>query len=258
MDFLHITSRDNAIIKQINALRSSAKTRRQEGLFVLEGLRISSDACDNGVGISVLAVSERGFSKYKNEILRIKEKAEKCCLLSDSVFKKISETENPQGVITVCRIPLKNKKISPKKRYIGLENLQDPANLGAVARTAEALGTGGIVLTSNGCDPYSPKALRASMGTLLRMPLYFTNDIIGFAGENGLRTVACVVTPDADDIKDFSFADGDLLLIGNEGNGLTESTKDGADARITVKMHGRVESLNAAAAAAIALWEMCG
>ena len=256
-EFTEISSKENPVIKLCRALNDSSKKRRKEGLFVLEGLRICEDAYQNGVEIKALFVTESAFLKHKNIISRFSEKSEKCYMLSEDLFEKISDTLTPQGIIMIGVMP-KNSVFSDKTgKFIALENLQDPSNLGAVSRTAEALGVSGIIISSNGCDPYSPKALRASMGTLLRMPLFITDEIIGFCKEKGLRTIACVVDSNAESISDFSFSSGDVLLIGNEGNGLSDETKKNADHRITIRMSGKAESLNAAAAAAIAVWEMC-
>ena len=150
---------------------------------------------------------------------------------------------------------LTTTNIDKKGRYIGLENLSDPSNLGAIGRTAEALGVSGILVSGNSCDPYSPKALRASMGTLIRMPIFVCDNLIETISENGLNAYACVVDGDAAPISEINFKDGDVLLIGNEANGLTDEIKKNAKP-ITIPMRGNAESLNAAAAASIAMWEM--
>ena len=255
-DFLIVTSRENALIKQIIALQTSAKARKESGLYVLEGLRICSDAAENGEKFEKLIVSDSAVGKYAESINIFSDCAVQCVRIPDSLFKKISDTDSPQGILTLVKIPDICSTPIKSGRYIGLENLADPSNLGAISRTAEALGVSGIVLTQGSCDPFSPKALRASMGTLLRVPLYFTDDICKTAKEVGLRTIACVVDSDAEKISDIDFCDGDILLIGNEANGLTDVTKSFSDRRVTIPMKGNAESLNAAAAAAIAMWEM--
>ena len=128
--------------------------------------------------------------------------------------------------------------------------------MGAVSRTAEALGVSGIILNSNACDPYSPKSMRASMGTLLRMPIIILDDFSKDLCSIGLKTYACVVDKDAESITDINFSDGSVVIIGNEANGITEETKSAASKRITIKMQGLAESLNASVAAAISVWEM--
>jgi TrmH family RNA methyltransferase len=153
-------------------------------------------------------------------------------------------------------MPEKNTVIDPCGRYVALENINDPSNLGAVSRTAEALGVSGIILSANGCDPYSPKSLRASMGTLLRMPIIIMNDFVECIKNSGLKSYACVVDSNAKSITDVDFCDGSVVMIGNEANGLTTEAKAVASEKITIKMTGKAESLNAATAAAISIWEM--
>ncbi|MBR0466441.1 MAG: RNA methyltransferase [Clostridia bacterium] len=255
-DFTLISSRENPVVKQIIALQKSADNRKKAGLFVIEGLRICKDAIENNVKVSRLIVSKTALKKYNDDIKYLSDFAVFFNVVTDEIIGKISDTKSPQGIYMIVEIPKEVCKIDTKnKRYIALENVQDPSNLGAVTRTAEALGFGGIVLSGNGCDPFSPKALRASMGTLIRMPLYFTNSIIDFCKENGLKSVAMVVDKTATDIKDYSFSDNDIILIGNEANGLKEETIRDADQKVTIKMTGSAESLNAAAAAAIGMWE---
>lgn len=255
-EFIEISSKDNQLIKFVSLLQSSAKHRKINNLFVLEGLRICDDAYQNNIRFDKLIVTKSALKKYSEHINRFLTASENCYILKEDLFKKISDTNSPQGIIAVAHIPIFSEKISCKGRYIALENLSDPSNLGAIARTAEALGISGIILSSDSCDPYSPKSLRSSMGTLLRIPIYIVDNIIDFINQNGLRSFACVVDKDAASISDQNFKGGDVLLIGNEANGLSDNVKNAAIALITIKMQGKAESLNAAAAAAIAMWEM--
>lgn len=254
-DFVALSSRDNAVIKRINMLVSSADKRKEEGLFVIEGLRLCADAFENNARIKRLIVTKSAYEKYEKEIVKFAQKSEFCNIIPDSLAAKISDTKTPQGVFMAVYRPDSNAPFNKDKRYIALENLQDPSNLGAISRTAEALGFGGIILSAGCCDPFSPKALRASMGTLIRLSLVFAKDIATFCTDNGLNPVACVVDDSATDIKQFDFSPYDVLLIGNEANGLSDETKSKCRDKVTVRMLGKVESLNAAAAAAIAMWE---
>lgn len=254
-EFIEITSKDNSVIKLTTLLQNSSKQRNGEQLFVLEGLRICSDAFENNIVFEKLLVTKQALKRYEKQIYEFAEISNNCYLLSDDLFKKISDTDTPQGVIAIAKMPKFKYSVSKDGRYVALENISDPSNLGAIARSAEALGVSGIVL-SHGCDPYSPKSLRSSMGTLLRLPVYRTNDISKFVTENSLRSFACVVDKNADSISNFNFKNGDILIIGNEANGITADTANSADFRITIRMSGKAESLNAAAAASIAMWEM--
>lgn len=252
-----VSSKENSLIKLVSKLQKSASARRENGLFVLEGLRICDDAYQNGILFDKLIISKTADEKYSKNIEKFAEISKECYILPDSLFKKICDTTTPQGIIAIAKIPATNvKNILKTGRYIALENVADPANLGAVSRTAEALGVSGILLSSNSCDPYSPKALRASMGTLLRMPVILVEDFIGEIKKSGLKAYSCVVDRNAKSITDVEFSSGSAVIIGNEANGITEETKNASDEQITIRMSGKAESLNAAAAASIAMWEM--
>ena len=252
-----ITSKENGLVKLVSALQSSAKARQENGVFVLEGLRLCRDALENGVRFEKLIVSDSAWNRFQAEIAQFAENAEECFQIADSLVSKISDTKSPQGICAVCRMASKSPgEINPLGRYIALERVADPANLGAVARTAEAMGVSGLLISSDGCDPYSPKALRASMGTLLRLPIFILDNFAENLSKSGLTLYACVVDQSAAAIGRVAFSDGSAVIIGNEAAGITEQLKQQADQMITIPMRGSAESLNAAAAAAIAIWEM--
>ena len=210
----------------------------------------------NNIKFDKLIVTKDAFKKHNDIIKDFVSISDNCYFLREDLFKKISDTNSPQGIIAVANIPYKDSDILNKGKYIALENLSDPSNLGAIARTAEALGIDGIIVSSDCCDPYSPKCLRSSMGTLLRLPIYITNNIIEFINKNKLRAFACVVEKEATDISTVNFNNGDVILIGNEANGLTSDARNNSYDCVTIRMQGKAESLNAGAAAAIAMWEM--
>ncbi len=251
-----LSSRNNPRIKEACALKE-AQTRRRTGLFLLEGARLCFDAAANGTEILQLFVTEKAAEKYFREFSLLKEKAEQSFYINDSVAQKLADTKNPQGFFAVCR----EKKISPEIRsdgmYIFTDNIQNPDNLGAIVRTAEALGADGLIINS-GCDIYSPKAQRASMGALLRFPVIRTDDAVKLlvsCRNNGMKIFASVVYPEARKITDISPGGGSILVIGNEGNGVSEEILLISDERITIPMRGKAESLNASAAASILIWE---
>ncbi len=255
-EFKEITSKENSLIKLTSELQNSSKKRQETGLFVLEGLRICKDAYDNGIRFDKLIISKTAKEKYQSDISVLSSVSAECYLLPDSLFKKISQTDSPQGIIVLAEKP-ENKKLDFScGRFVGLENLQDPSNLGAIARSCEALGADGILLSKNCCDPFSPKSLRASMGTLLRIPVIILDDFANDIKKAGLKSFACVVDSNALSINKANFCDGSIVLIGNEANGLTEDTVNASDFKITIPMNGTAESLNASVAAAIAIWEM--
>lgn len=253
----YITAKDNQFVKRVVKLQSSARFRRESGMFVCEGLRLCNDAALSNIRFSALAVSDSALKKYPNDISVLESNSEMVYYVNDTVFSKMCDTATPQGVIGVVRIDdIISRPFDKNGKYIALENIQDPANLGAVSRTAEAFGVTGLVLSNDGCDPFSPKALRASMGALFRIPLFLTDNLTGFFVSHNIVTYACVVDSDAKQVGDIVFENGCAALIGNEGNGLKDETKRSCNQRITIPMSGRAESLNAAVAASIIIWEM--
>ncbi len=255
-NFVFLTSKDNKYLKYAAKLQKSASTRENDKMFVLEGFRIISDAYENNITFDCVFSSETYYAKYEDKVQRFFENSKNCFVVVDFLFEKICETTNPQGILAIANMPENAEIINKNGRYLALDNLSDPSNLGAISRTAEALGVSGIIITKNSCDPYSPKSLRASMGTLLRIPLFICDDIISVIKENNLRSFACVVDRGAQSITDISFTDGDVIIIGNEANGISEIVKELSDRKITIPMKGRAESLNAAQAAAIAAFEL--
>ncbi len=251
-----LSSRNNPRIKEACALKE-AQTRRRTGLFLLEGARLCSDAAANGMETVQFFVTEKAAEKYFREFCLMKEKAEQSFYINDSVAQKLADTKNSQGFFAVCR----EKKISPEIKsdgmYIFTDNIQNPDNLGAIVRTAEALGADGLIINS-GCDMYSPKAQRASMGALLRFPVIKTDDAVSLllsCKDKGMTVFASVVSSDARKVTDISPSGGAVLVIGNEGNGVSEEIILASDERITIPMRGKAESLNASAAASILIWE---
>ena len=257
VQFEKITARDNNNIKQVIALISSSKKRRENGLFVLEGLRLSYDAYISGYRFEKLFLSETALLKNKEEAEKLSSVSAKTYSLPDSLFAKISDTVNPQGFLAVCKISQTLNSLNKEGKYIALENLSDPSNLGAISRTAEAFGFDGIILSSDSVDPYAPKSLRASMGALFRIPLMITEDIIKTAKEYGIKTYSAVISDKAKQINQVDFEKGSMVIIGNEANGIRKETADKSDMLITIPMSGKAESLNAATAASIIMWEMC-
>ncbi len=237
-----ITSKDNERIKRTAKLFKSASFRKETGLIVLEGLRLCKEA---------EIIEELYFSKDFNES-ELLNKSKESFLVSNEILKKITDTVNPQGVVAVVKRPKLSLNLKPYGRYLAFENISDPSNLGAAVRTAEALNMDGII--TSGTDPFSPKAIRASMGGILRLNVFEPENILEFLTMQKQRKIGAVVKGGID-IRDFSFKN-DILLIGNEASGLTEKAKSICDELISIKMPGKAESLNAATAAAIFMWEM--
>lgn len=257
-----ITSRKNEIIKHAARLSSSAEYRREQGLFVAEGARLCSDAAKSGIAVKILFFTAQAREKYEEYLNQILPVAEAAYEIAPHVAELLSETKTPQGVFCVCGMrkhtaDLANLDLS--RHYLALENIQDPSNLGAVLRTGEALGMGGVILAGKCCDIYSPKVLRASMGAVFRLPFFAAENMAQAAAllnAKGFLTLAAVPDFRAKKITEFDFHTPTVIAVGNEGNGLTPEAITACSQKVTIPMLGRAESLNASASAAILMWEM--
>lgn len=257
MDFEYISSKENKLIKSVRKLITSARERKEQGVFVLEGLRLCADAALCGFAIETVIVSEK--IEESERLSAILNRSKQRVRVPDGLFSALCDTVTPQGVLCIVSRPFERSVESIENgKYLVLENTADPANLGAMARTAEALGISGIIISNVSCDPFSPKSQRAGMGALLRLPVIESRDIIsdiGILKSKGFKIFASVVK-DADCfVTEADYSGNCCILIGNEANGLSEETISACDKKVTIPMNGRAESLNAAAAAAILMWE---
>ena len=255
---VNLSGKDNSTIKFVAKLQTSSRFRKENGLFVLEGMRILEDAKDNGIAFKKLFFTQSFREKNEEKFEKFLCNSDESFEVSDELFKKISDTKAPQGVVSICEFPKNVNDFSKLKKgkFIALENLSDPSNVGAICRSAEAFGVSGIIVSGNSCDIFSPKVLRASMGTILRLPVFVIEDFIGFLKDTSLQKIACVVEENAVKLNEVSFNDDCVILIGNEGNGLSDAAVALSNIKATIPMAGNVESLNASVAAAVAMWEM--
>jgi len=257
MPDITISSRDNPHIKAAVRLRDSANQRYAPGSFFLEGFRLCADALASGYAPQQLLLTSAAREKYPTAALE--QAASQVFEITEAVAQKLGDTQHTQGVFGVFAKPPSLAREVPEgrgvRKYIALENIQDPGNLGAVARTAEALGIDGLLLCG-GCDAFHPKALRASMGALLRLPVTQTDDLPAALRDSALPCYAAVPDRDARSILDCDFTQGGVIVIGSEAHGLSQEAIDACQHKITVPMPGGADSLNAAAAAAILMWEM--
>lgn len=255
-----ITSRDNDLIKLVSKLMTSAKARRENCLFAAEGVRLCRDALLSGAAVDTFIYTPRAAEKYPDDFRALCSSAERSVEVSNELFAKIADTGAPQGFMCIIRHDRSSHEFLPEpgRKYIALENIQDPSNLGTILRTAEALGTDGVILSADCCDIVSPKVVRGSMGAVFRLP-YMTVPAFPESIHEWIRMgLACYAsTPrDAQDIRTVDFSQGGIILIGNEGGGLRPETIEACSRRVRIEMRGRAESLNAAAAAAILMYEM--
>ena len=253
-----ITSKSNNLIKEVKKLFTSRRARYENRKFVLEGARLCFDALNSGCVPEIVLLTEKAREKYADICLSLEKAASDSYLITRELADKIGETQNTQGIFAVCKMNGSALSLCSGKKYIALDEIQDPSNLGAIIRTAEALGLDGAILY-NCCDIYNPKALRASMGSILRMSFLFSeslaSDIENFK-KSGFSVYSAVPDSSACDIREVAFSGSDICVIGNEGNGVSKAVLDASDRLITINMQGRAESLNAFAAGAITMWEM--
>ncbi|RKI84972.1 23S rRNA (guanosine(2251)-2'-O)-methyltransferase RlmB [bacterium 0.1xD8-71] len=255
-----ITSLSNKTVKEIAALSQKGKERQKKNVFVVEGVKMFLEAPEERIcGIYVAQSAE-------NEMLQVcREKLENLSyeLVSDEVFAKMSDTVTPQGILCLVRqlnynlAFLLKKSIKNHPLYIILEDIQDPGNLGTIFRTAEAAGVNGVIMSSRTVDIYNPKTIRSTMGSVYRVPFLYVEDvssIIKVLQENDVCVYAAHLAGKAL-YEAGDYRKGTAFLIGNEGNGLREETAACADALIKIPMEGSVESLNAAVASSVLLYE---
>lgn len=256
-----LSARSNDKIKSAVSIRDSSKKRCETKSFFLEGARLCSDAAENGAKILRAFFTAGALKKYTVQSKMIMSSSLESYEITDDIARHLSDTSNTQGIFCICLVDENNAcadKIMTHGKYILLENVQDPSNLGAVSRTAEALGIDGMIVCG-GCDIYNPKTLRASMGSILRLNVLTCDnacDLLKVAGESGMITLASTPDSSCEPITAIDMCGGVICVVGNEGNGVTQETANACMRRVTIPMCGRAESLNAATAAAILIWEM--
>lgn len=253
-----ILSKDNKIIKYVAKLQTSSRFRREEGRFVAEGLRVCLEAVLSGAEVMTILVTKTALDKHAEAIKPLLKSCADIYLVSDKALSACSETKTPQGVICIIKALDNNIDLDTiNNKYILLECVQDPSNLGTVLRTADALGINGVIMTKDCCDIYSPKVCRGAMGALYRVPFLIIDSAPDFIRTfNTTGSSFAAVVRDAESVCDVSFEGKALVAIGNEGNGLSIEAINACNNRITIRMHNNAESLNASIAAGILMWEM--
>ncbi len=248
-----ISSKDNSIYK--SALKLTKKKYRDEtGKYLLEGVKPVEDAVNIGIDIDTVFISDGADMKVnlpENITIGLEKK----------LFESLSDTKTTQGVIAVVRKKSYSEnefaEMTAGGNIVVMDRLQDPGNIGTIIRTAEAAGYRGIVMISGSGDVYAPKVVRAAAGSLFRMPVMFMPDASG-AAEMFKRLGRKIVVTSLDNSVNCFEADltEDIaLVIGNEGRGVSESFMNCADIKVKIPMEGSIESLNAAVAAGILMYQ---
>lgn len=252
-----ISSTNNQQIKNLALLQKKAKARKEQGLFVVEGIKMFEEARSAG-----LLVNSYMSESFYEDMQKTPDffKGLEFELVTDSVLRQVSDTMTPQGIMGTVRSPsYKLEEILKGENtfLLLLEDIRDPGNLGTIIRTAEGAGVTGIILNKTCADILQPKVIRSTMGSIYRVPYYETENfasLITMLKTRGFKILAAHLLGHLYDTEG-SFLGKCGLLIGNEANGLSEEVAGMADDLIRIPMEGKVESLNAAIAAAILMYE---
>ncbi len=275
-----ITSGQNKYVSEARML-DDKKRRDSSRLFRFDGVKLLCEAILRGVELQYLLVSDEKYESVFEKTmqtynLRKEDISCKIIPVKQSVFEKISSEKSPEGVICVAKyidkfhkfvkINNEGKKFSEElatdsERVLLLESVRDPQNIGAIIRSAAAMGAGRLIMSADCADIYNSKTVRASMGTLFGMKIDRVDSIpaaIMSLQANGRRVFAAALDEKAQRLGQVSVNSTDCILIGNEGHGLTPEAIRASDATLYIPMQNGVESLNAAVAASVLLWEFFG
>lgn len=242
-----ITSRKNPLLQQVKKLLSSRKAREEAGLFAADGVKLLAEAVRWYPGLDTVILSD-GVHADVPESVRLFR-------VPEDVMASISPMESPQGALFLCRLP-ERKAYVPQPGCLLLDGIQDPGNLGTILRTADALDIP-VTLLEGCADPYSPKTVRASMGAVFRTQPVKADwaEVKAACGVAGIPVAVTALSQRAKDLRNADLR-GMAAVIGSEGQGVRREILESADGELIIPMNKRCESLNAAVAAAIVMWQM--
>lgn len=242
-----ITSRKNPLIQQVRRLLSSKKERENAGLFVADGTKLLTEAVRYYPGLETVILADHVEAEIPQHVNLVR--------VPEDVMTYISPMETPQGAIFLCRLP-QPKPFEAKTGMLILDGIQDPGNLGTILRTADALDVP-VVLLEGCADPYSHKVVRASMGAVLRVQPVQTGweQVRADCANAGIPLAVTALSDMAKDIRDADLS-AMAVVIGSEGRGVRPEVLEQADAQLIIPMNDHCESLNAAVAATIVMWQM--
>lgn len=243
-----VTSRKNATLQMVRKLLNSRKYRQSNGLFVSDGTKLLDEAVKWYPGLETVILSD------SLEIPKLPDHV-KVLIVPEDVMASISPMESPQGAVFISRLP-DQKKFEIHKGALILDGIQDPGNLGTILRTADALDVP-VILTDGCADPYSWKTVRASMGAVFRTQPIFAGsaDVLSACKEAGIPLAVTALSDSASDIRNVDISEM-AVVIGSEGQGVSEQFLKRCDRELIIPMNSRCESLNAAVAATIVMWQM--
>ena len=242
-----ITSRKNPLLQQVKKLLSSRKAREEAGLFVADGTKLLQEAVRYFPGLQTVILSDGVEADLPDRVRLVR--------VPGDVMESVSPMASPQGALFLCALPEKAAFV-PRGGMLLLDGIQDPGNLGTILRTADALDIP-VVLLEGCADPYSHKVVRASMGAVLRRSVFQSGwrEIQAACREKGINIGVTALSDRASDIRNARLNEM-AVVIGSEGQGVRREILDAADAELIIPMNAHCESLNAAVAATIVMWEM--
>lgn len=253
-----ITSSSNNKIKQVIQLKKKAKARVEAGLFLVEGIKMVEEAIAFGIKEAFVAESKEAELMQNHDKLLKSVHYE---VVSDKLFQEMSDTVTPQGILAIVQMPqysLEDMLRAEDGHIMLLENLRDPGNLGTVIRSAEGAGATGVILSRESADIFNPKVIRSTMGSIFRVPFCYVEDFVAtlqVVKDHGI-TIYAAHLKGTKQYECFDYTKPCGFMIGNEANGLSEEASMQADTLIRIPMAGQVESLNAAIAASILMFEV--
>lgn len=245
-----ITSRSNPLIAHIRKLTSSRSYRKKCGEFVGDGVKLLQEAIQNGIPLRCVVHTPDIPCPALPEGVRAVQ-------VPDAVMQSVSWMDAPQGILFTAAVPQKPlPEVLAGKRYLALDSVQDPGNVGTILRTADAFGTDALFLLPGCADLYSPKTIRASMGAVFRLPAWpcSLTALLALAAAAELPLWGSALEDNAQDVRTVDLRRA-VVLVGSEGKGLSREALDACQGTIRIPMRQRCESLNAAGAAAVLLWE---
>ena len=252
----YISSSSNGQMKHLKELQSRGKVRRETGTFVAEGRKMAEEACELGVARHIYLSESFAGGNASDWAAAVP-----CTVVADPVFREVSDTQTPQGVMAVveqARYFMEDILGRGSVRLLLLEDIRDPGNLGTMMRTAEGAGVDAVVMSKGTVDLYNPKVVRSTMGSIFRVPFFYQEDFLGTLEElkkRDIRLLAAHLKGTAC-YDEIDYPGRAAVMIGNEAGGLTEAAAEKADVYVKIPMAGRVESLNAAVAAALLMYQM--
>lgn len=255
-----LASRKNPQIKRLFSLISSRKHRESENLFVVEGAKLCFDLLATNIRIQQVFATDTAIKKFPIELEQLFLRANQSWEITEELAHWVSDTKSPQGLFAVCEMSTtKLSDIVTNGKYLLLDNLQDPGNVGTIIRSALAFNIDKVFISSDSADIYSPKVIRGSMGAIFKLQIEIVDNISNSIEElkaSGVKVYAAALDKAAKTVDKSLFVDSSAVVFGNEGNGLQEEVLSVCDGVIIIPMNAGSESLNVGVAAGIIMWEM--